>query len=208
MLTGQTAERRAVRRRGRGARRLADRAVRRSAHRRGAGGADPAALARARRAGRRRRQLGAHDLPRRQPAAAARGRSGQRLRHACSPTCTPTRRCSRACARGESRSSTPWARSTRASRRSLGAADRQRLDAHLTRGARDRDAPDDRPGRATTRPATIRRVAAVGDAGQRRLSRRSARCRWTCWRWRWPATSPASRRCSGRARCRRRASPG
>ena len=42
--------------------------------------ADQAALAGAGRAGRRRRQLGAHDLPRRQPAAAARRRSGQRLR--------------------------------------------------------------------------------------------------------------------------------
>ncbi len=39
-----------------------------------------AAIARAGRAGRRRRQLGADDLPRRQPAAAARRRSGQRLR--------------------------------------------------------------------------------------------------------------------------------
>ena len=83
-------------------------------------------------AGRLRRQLGAHVLPRRQPAPAARPTIRRRSTRACSPTCTPIRRCWRGSARRrKSILDAVGGEYTRLSAR-LGAADQQRLDAHLT----------------------------------------------------------------------------
>ena len=169
MLTGQPAQRRPVRRRRRAARRLGDRALGRSAHRRGLAAPTQLRSLELGRAGRRGRQLGADDLPRRQPAAAARRRSGQRLRARVLRPAHRSRRCSRGCARGGSRSSTRvGAQYTR-----ISGQPRQRRPAAPGRaphrGARDRDAPDHRPGRRTTRPATIRRCRPCRRPGERRL---------------------------------------
>ena len=89
----------------------------------------------------------------------------------------------------------------------LGSADRQRLDAHLTavREIETRLTTDLVVNNPSCHDPTHH--ARVGGR-QRRVSGGGRAADGPDGRWRSPATSPASRRCSGRAPCRRRGSPG
>ena len=139
--------------------------------------ADQAAVAGAGRAGRLGRQLGAHDLPRGEPAAAAGRRSGRRVRARVFAICTPTPHCWHGCAADGSRCSTRVA--SQFTRLSGQAQHRRpatpgRAPHH---GARDRDAPDDRPG--GQQPGVPRSAASRLSRSARTIcSRPSVRCRW------------------------------